>query len=44
MLDSVVQAYLQDDDLVAQASFGERALALVRGAIPRSADLVRTAA
>ena len=31
MLDSVVQAYLRDDDLGAQASFGERALALVRG-------------
>jgi hypothetical protein len=32
MLDSVVQAYLQDDDLGgAQASFGERALALVSG-------------
>jgi hypothetical protein len=31
MLDSVVQAYLQDDDLGTQASFGERALALVRG-------------
>jgi len=31
MLDSVVQAYLQDDDLGAQASFGERALAQVRG-------------
>ena len=31
MLDSVVQVYLQDDDLGAQASFGERALALVRG-------------
>jgi hypothetical protein len=31
MLDSVVQAYLQDDDLGAEASFGERALALVRG-------------
>jgi Family of unknown function (DUF6308) len=31
MLDSVVQAYLQDDDLGAQASFGERALALVGG-------------
>jgi hypothetical protein len=30
MLDSVVQAYLRDDDLGAQASFGERALALVR--------------
>ena len=31
MLDSVVQAYLRDDDPGAQASFGERALALVRG-------------
>jgi hypothetical protein len=31
MLDSVVQAYLQADDLGTQASFGERALALVRG-------------
>jgi hypothetical protein len=31
MLDSVVQAYLQDDDLDTQASFSERALALVRG-------------
>jgi hypothetical protein len=31
MLDSVVQAYLQDDDLGADASFGDRALALVRG-------------
>ena len=31
MLDSVVQAYLQDDDPGAEASFGERALALVRG-------------
>jgi hypothetical protein len=31
MLDSVVQAYLQDDDPGAHASFGERALALVRG-------------
>ena len=31
MLDSVVQAYLQADDLGAQASFGERALGLVRG-------------
>jgi hypothetical protein len=31
MLDSVVQAYLQDDDPGAQASFGERALALARG-------------
>jgi hypothetical protein len=31
MLDSVVQAYLQNDDLGAQASFGERALAFVHG-------------
>lgn len=31
MLDSVVQAYLVDDDLGRQAPFGERALALVRG-------------
>jgi hypothetical protein len=31
ILDSVVRAYLQDDDLGTQASFGERALALVRG-------------
>jgi uncharacterized protein DUF6308 len=31
MLDSVVQAYLQADDPGLQASFGERALALVRG-------------
>jgi hypothetical protein len=31
MLDSVVQKYLQDDDLGAQAPFGERALGLVRG-------------
>ena len=31
MLDSVVRRYLEDDDLGAQASFGERALALVRG-------------
>jgi len=31
MLDSVVQAYLREDDLGAQASFGQRALALVRG-------------
>jgi hypothetical protein len=31
MLDSVVQAYLQDDHVGADASFGERALALVRG-------------
>jgi hypothetical protein len=31
MLDSVVQKYLSDDDLGAQAPFGERALGLVRG-------------
>jgi len=31
MLDSVVQRYLQSDDLGASAPFGERALALVRG-------------
>jgi len=31
MLDSVVQRYLADDDLGAQAPFGERALELVRG-------------
>ena len=31
MLDSIVQKYLVDDDLGAQAPFGERALGLVRG-------------
>jgi Family of unknown function (DUF6308) len=31
LLDSVVQSYLEDDDLGAQAPFGERALELVRG-------------
>jgi Family of unknown function (DUF6308) len=31
MLDSIVQNYLKDDDLGAQAPFGERALGLVRG-------------
>jgi hypothetical protein len=31
MLDSVVQAYLADDDLGREAAFGERALGLVRG-------------
>jgi hypothetical protein len=31
MLDSVVQKYLEDDDLGHQAPFGARALALVRG-------------
>src|SRR5206468_5557072 len=45
MLDSVVQAYLQDDDLGAQAQFGERALALVRGYkrdLDRNSAAVRT--
>ena len=31
MLDSVVQHYLEDDDLGAEAPFGERALGFVRG-------------
>jgi Family of unknown function (DUF6308) len=31
MLDSLVQAYLRDDDLGAKVSFAERALGLVRG-------------
>jgi hypothetical protein len=31
MLDSVVQTYLEDDDLGARAAFGERGLGLVRG-------------
>jgi Family of unknown function (DUF6308) len=31
LLDSIVQKYLQDDDLGAQAPFAERGLALVRG-------------
>ena len=31
MLDTVVQKHLQDDDLGAQAPFGERAPGLVRG-------------
>ena len=31
MLDSVVQRYLEDDDLGADAPFGERAVGLVRG-------------
>jgi hypothetical protein len=31
MLDSVVQRYLEDDDLGPHAAFGERALGLVRG-------------
>jgi hypothetical protein len=45
MLDSVVQAYLQDDDPGAEASFGERALALVRGYkrdLDRNSAAVRT--
>jgi hypothetical protein len=31
ILDSIIQKYLEDDDLGAQAPFGERALGLVRG-------------
>ena len=31
ILDSIVQKYLEDDDLGSQAPFGERALELVRG-------------
>jgi uncharacterized protein DUF6308 len=31
LLDSVIQSYLDDDDLGSQAPFGERALAFVRG-------------
>jgi Family of unknown function (DUF6308) len=42
MLDSVVQTYLGDDDLGAQAPFGERAVALVRG-YKRDLDRHRTA-
>lgn len=42
MLDSVVQKYLQDDDLGVQAPFGERALGLVRG-YKRELDLNRRA-
>jgi hypothetical protein len=41
MLDSVVQRYLQDDDLEAHAPFGERALALVLG-YKRDLDRNRT--
>ena len=40
MLDSVVQTYLAVDDLGADAPFGERALALVRG-YKRDLDLNR---
>jgi Family of unknown function (DUF6308) len=42
MLDSVVQKYLQDDDLGVQAPFAERALGLVRG-YKRDLDLNRRA-
>jgi hypothetical protein len=42
MLDSVVQAYLADDDIGEGAPFGERALALVRG-YKRDLDLNRGA-
>jgi hypothetical protein len=38
MLDTVVQKYLQDDDLGAQAPFGERAPRLVRGLGPQRGD------
>jgi hypothetical protein len=41
MLDSIVQRYLHDDDVGAQAPFGERALGLVRG---YQRDLVRNQA
>ena len=41
MLDSVVQKYLEDDDLGAHAPFGERGLGLVRG-YKRDLDLNRT--
>jgi len=42
MLDSVVQAYLADDDPGADAPFGERAVALVRG-YKRDVDTNRVA-
>jgi hypothetical protein len=42
MLDSVVQTYLQDDDLGVKAPFAERALGLVRG-YKRDLDLNRAA-
>jgi hypothetical protein len=42
MLDSVVQKYLQDDDLGVKAPFAERALGLVRG-YKRDLDLNRAA-
>jgi Family of unknown function (DUF6308) len=42
ILDSIVQKYLEDDDPGAQAPFGKRALALVRG-YRRDLDNNRTA-
>ena len=42
MLDSVVQAYLEEDDLEPRAPFGERALGLVR-AYKRDLDRNRAA-
>jgi hypothetical protein len=42
LLDSVVQRYLQDDDLGVTAPFGERAIGLVRG-YKRDLDLNRRA-
>jgi Family of unknown function (DUF6308) len=42
MLDSVVQKYLEDDDLGAKTPFGERAIGLVRG-YKRDLDLNRKA-
>jgi hypothetical protein len=42
ILDSIVQRYLQEDDLGAEASFGERTLGLVRG-YQRDLDGNRTA-
>ena len=42
MLDSVIQKYLREDDLGADAPFGERALELVRG-YKRDLDRNRTA-
>jgi len=42
MLDSVVQRYLEDDDLGVKAPFGERAIGLVRG-YKRELDLNREA-
>jgi hypothetical protein len=42
ILDSIVQKYLEDDDLGSQAPFGERALGLVRG-YGRDLDNNRTA-